>query len=121
MAQKLGARKNSGWLIVGILPDVCITPPGNIPVPYQVISDLGDAQGTVENVLINNDPAFVFDKSKAPRTKGDEAGSRGGVKSGTVGGDCWPKEHSNTVRIGKKYAVREGDKFNMNGRFSGGD
>ncbi|SFN24333.1 protein of unknown function [Izhakiella capsodis] len=119
MAKKLGARKDSKWLIVGILPDVCLTPPLNIPVPYQVISDLGDAQGVIDNVQLNGNPAFVFDKSKAPKTRGDEAGSSGGVKSGTSGGDCWPKEHSNTVRIGKKYVIREGDKFHMNGRFNG--
>lgn len=119
MAKKLGARKDSRWLIVGILPDVCLTPPSNIPVPYQVISDLGDAQGTVDNVRINGNPAFVFDKSKAPKTRGDEAGSLGGIKSGTVSADCWPKEHSNTVRIGKRYVVREGDIFHINGIFSG--
>lgn len=120
MAKKLGARKDDKWRIVGIFPDVCLTPPNNIPVPYQVTSDLGDAQGVIDNVKLNGDPAFVFDKSKAPKTKGDEAGTVGGVKSGTVGGDCWPKDHSNTVRIGKKYTIREGDIFHMNGKFDDG-
>ncbi|WON76728.1 DUF4150 domain-containing protein [Serratia sp. UGAL515B_01] len=118
MAKKLGARKDSNWLIIGKLPDVCLTPPGNIPVPYQVVSDLGDAQDTINDVRLNGDPAFVFNKSKAPKTKGDEAGTQGGIKSGTVGGDCWPKERSNTVRIGKKYVIRDGDEFYMNGKFN---
>lgn len=119
MAKKTGARKDAKWIVVSLLPDVCITPPGNIPVPYQIISDLGDAQCTVDNVRMNGKPAFVFDQSKAPVVRGDEAGGQGGIKSGTVGAECWPKEHSNSVRIGKKYVVREGDKFYMNGKFSG--
>lgn len=117
MAKKLGARKDSRWLIIGLFPDVCITPPANIPVPYPVVSDLGDAQGIVENVKINGNPAFVFNKSKAPKTRGAEAGTLGGIKSGTVSGNSWPKEHSSTVRIDNKYVIREGDKFHMNGKF----
>ncbi|OBU06035.1 DUF4150 domain-containing protein [Morganella psychrotolerans] len=120
MAKKLGARKDSKWIIVSTSPDVCKTPPLNIPVPYQVTSDLGDAQGTIDTVRLNNNPAFVFDKSKAPKTRGDEAGTGGGIKSGTVGADCWPKEKSDTVSINKKKTIREGDKFHMNGSFNGG-
>ncbi|WP_312239697.1 DUF4150 domain-containing protein [Pantoea sp.] len=119
MAKKYGARKDAKWLVVGMLPDVCITPPLNIPVPYLVISNLGEAQGIIDNVRMNSNPAFVFDKSKAPKATGDEAGSQGGIDSGTVGAECWPKEHSNTVRIGQKYVVREGDRFHMNGKFNG--
>jgi len=107
-------------MIISITPDVCKTPPLGIPVPYQVVADLGDAQGTVEQVRLNGKAAFVFDKSRAPKTRGDEAGSQGGVKSGTVGADCWPKEHSKTVRIEKKFVVRDGDRFYMNGSFNGG-
>ena len=91
MAKKLGARNDARWLVISVFPDVCITPPLNIPVPYPVVSDLGDAQGTVDTVRLNGNPAFVFDASHAPKTRGGEAGSQGGVSSGTVARDCWPK------------------------------
>ncbi|QBY29288.1 DUF4150 domain-containing protein [Citrobacter rodentium] len=57
----------------------------------------------------------VLNQSFVPTTKGDAAGQAKGVKSGTVGGKCYPQEHSKTVRAGKKQILRHGDDFWMNG------
>lgn len=114
---KLIASKRTQWLVVSDLPDVCKTPMGSStpPVPYPVTAELTDAIQEVKNVKSNGYPLVVFDQSQLVTTYGDEAGVAKGVKSGTVSGKCFPLEHSNDVRAGKKYIVREGDKFGMNG------
>jgi len=117
MAANYGARKESGWIIYSLPPDVCKTPMGSsmVPVPYPVTSLLADAFGTVDSVRLNGKPAVVFDKSKTPSTKGDMAGKGTGIKSGTVELQCEPIEKSASVRAGKKWVVRHDDAFWMNG------
>ncbi|MGL4860958.1 MAG: PAAR-like domain-containing protein, partial [Enterobacteriaceae bacterium] len=44
-----------------------------------------------------------------------EPGSAKGIKSNTVGGYCYPIEHSRSVRAGGKPILRHGDTFWMNG------
>jgi hypothetical protein len=51
-----------------------------------------------------------------PTTVGDAAGAAKGVKSGTVQGKCYPKDHSGTVRAEGKLVVRHDDLFWMNGK-----
>lgn len=118
MADNVAARKQSGWVIVAIAPDVCKTPMGNStpPVPYQVIAELETAEGVANSVRINGHPAVVWDISHTPKTIGDAPGKATGVKSGTVGGICWSDAHSNSVSAEKKRLVRHGDEFWMNGQ-----
>jgi len=47
---------------------------------------------------------------------GDEAGTGGGVKSGTVGNQCEPLEHSSAVRSEGKFMVRHNDLWWMNNK-----
>ncbi len=117
MADNYGARKASGWVVYSMPPDVCKTPMGSalVPVPYPITSMLSDALGVVESVKLNGHPAVVFDQSKTPSSKGDAPGSGTGVKSNTVGLQCEPIDKSSSVRAGKKWVVRHGDKFWMNG------
>ena len=117
MAANYGARKAAGWTVYSLPPDVCKTPMGSamVPVPYPVTSSLADAFGIVESVKLNGNPAVVFDKSKTPKTRGDMAGKGTGIKSGTVEMQCEPLDKSSSVRAGKKWVVRHGDKFWMNG------
>lgn len=111
------ARKESGWMVIGSLPDVCKTPMGNStpPVPYPVTAKLVDSVETVPNVNANGHPVVVFSQTEVPQTIGDGAGTAKGIKSGTVGGKCWPLTHSGTVRAGKHFVVRHDDEFGMNG------
>jgi hypothetical protein len=117
MAINLGARKESGWVVYSVPPDVCKTPVGSsmVPVPYPITSQLSAATGVVKSVRLNGNPAVVFDQSKTPSSAGDTPGSGTGIKSGTVGKKCEPLDKSSTVRAGKKWMVRHGDKFWMNG------
>ncbi|MEZ4298797.1 MAG: DUF4150 domain-containing protein [Polyangiaceae bacterium] len=118
MAENFTARKQTGWQVVSLTPDVCKTPMGSStpPVPYPVTAELSEASDVVENVLANGYPVVVYDKSFVPMTRGDAAGSAKGVKSGTVEGKCTPDERSKTVRAGSKLIIRHDDKFWMNGK-----
>ncbi len=118
MAENYIARKDGQWKVISLLPDVCKTPmgPSTPPVPYPVIAELSEAVKVVPSVRVNGQPVVVLNQSLIPRTKGDEAGKAKGIKSGTVEGKCYPQEHSNTVRAGKKQILRHGDKFWMNGK-----
>lgn len=112
------ARKQSGWIVIGDYPDVCKTPMGSStpPVPYPVTAKLTDAIMEVPHVKANGHPLVVFDQSKLTTTLGDQAGIAKGVKSGTVGAQCWPLEYSKTVNAGGHPVVRHGDTFAMNGQ-----
>lgn len=118
MAKDSLARKNGYWMIVGITPDVCKTPIGSaiIPIPYPVISYLSTSQKISSNVRANDDNIVILNKSFAATTIGDQPGVCGGVKSGTVGGKCHLEQHSESVRVNKRYIVRHGDKAWMNGK-----
>ncbi|WP_255987373.1 DUF4150 domain-containing protein [Chitinolyticbacter albus] len=116
MANNITARKNGSWKVVGMVPDVCKTPMGNStpPIPYPVIANLGDAAQVIPSVKANSDPVVVYDKSKVPKTIGDAAGSAKGIKSGTVGANCYPKDHSSTVRAKGRFIIRHDDEWEMN-------
>ncbi|NDV73508.1 DUF4150 domain-containing protein [Burkholderia cenocepacia] len=117
MAENYVARQQSGWRVVSIVPDVCKTPMGGAtpPVPYPVTADLSEAVQVAKSVRSNGHPLVVFDMSKVPTTKGDEAGKAMGVKSSTDAGNCYPKTHSSTVRAEGKRVIRHDDLFWMNG------
>ncbi|CDG89874.1 DUF4150 domain-containing protein [Xenorhabdus bovienii] len=117
MADNYIARTAGEWLIIGILPDMCKTPigPSTPPIPYPVIAKLAGSDVPVKSVRANGKSVVVFAQSFVPQTIGDQPGVANGVKSGTVGGKCHPKEHTHTVRAGNKLVLRHGDKFWMNG------
>jgi hypothetical protein len=117
MSAEVAARKQTGWRVVSVPPDVCNTPMGSsiVAVPYPVIAKLEDCVSEASSVRANGHPVVVFSKTQVPMTIGDSAGSATGVKSGTVEGKCWPLKHSGTVRAEKHYIVRHNDLFGMNG------
>lgn len=118
MADNYLARRQGEWLVISLTPDVCKTPVGSStpPIPYPVIAKLETSASVVSSVRANGHPAVVFNQSFIPATLGDALGVANGIKSGTVGGKCYPKEHSGSVCAGKKRILRHGDKFWMNGR-----
>jgi hypothetical protein len=84
MADNVGARKQGGWTVYSLAPDVCKTPMGSamVPVPYPISSELSAAFGTADSVRLNGHAAVVFKRSRTPSSKGDAPGSGTGVKSG---------------------------------------
>jgi hypothetical protein len=68
-------------------PDVCFVPsaPTPIPTPLPNVAQCCDAEGTVDTVLVQN-KEVVVESSSIPMSSGDEAGTSGGVVSGTFMG-----------------------------------
>lgn len=114
---KIGARKNGSFKAVSTAPSINKTPVGNStpPLPYPVTEDLGSSVDVVSNVRFNGDPAYVLNQSTQPSCKGDAAGSCGGVRSGTVGGEVKPIKGSSNMRIAGKPVIRQGDPCTLNG------
>jgi hypothetical protein len=87
-------------------PDVCLTPapPSSpIPIPYPNIAQLGQATGISdesEKELLVGGMHVLLLESEVANSSGDEAGSSGGVKSGTIMGKCVVKQASNSVLYG---------------------
>jgi hypothetical protein len=121
MARNVAARKQSGWKVVYTLPDVCLTPMGSaqVPTPYPVFAELKDSTREAKSVKANGHPVVIYDETWVPKTKGDAAGARKGIQSGTVEANCWPKTHSGTVSAEKHWMVRHDDEFWMNGQYDG--
>lgn len=114
---KIGARKHGSFMAISTAPSINYTPigPAMVPIPYPTVQDLTNSVGTASSVKLNGCPAYVLDSSKQLGCKGDQPGTGGGVKSGTVSGEVKPVVGSHTVRIEGKSVVRCGDACTMNG------
>jgi hypothetical protein len=99
------ASTKKGGMCLGV-PDVCQTPTsgGPVPVPYPNTAQLNGADGAVDKVLIENKETIVED-SKVPSSSGDEAGTQGGVVSGTNRDEAQFKQYSSKVYFKGKKAV----------------
>lgn len=115
-ASKIGARRDGVFKAISSAPSFNWTPlsPTMVAIPYPTTSDLTGSLGLANSVKFNGQPAYTMG-SYQPSGKGDEAGSGGGVRSGTVGGMVKPTSASSTVRADGKRIVREGDTNTMNG------
>lgn len=111
-----GARKNSVFKAVSLVPDVCNTPmgPNMVPVPYPIIGDLSDSLEVATSVRFNGDPVFLLSDSVVATVTGNEAGTGGGMTSGVNKGKVRAIQGSTSVRVEKKYVVRHGDECEMN-------
>lgn len=115
---KEGAPKTHEAKVICLCPDVCLTPvgPSLQPVPYPIIGYFDEAINSHANVKFKGVPTFTI-QSAIRGVKGDEAGTGGGVTSGShasIGYIC-AQSFSTTVRIGKNNVVRDADMMAMNG------
>ena len=108
-----GSRDDADGIYVSKYPDVCRSP--TVPVPYTIVAFEADDANTVPSVRMTGKRSHNMG-SLVTKCTGDEPGTGLGVKSGTVGSVCHPKEHSATVRIAGKPAVRDGDEVWMNNK-----
>lgn len=97
-------------------PDVCNTPAGTttVPVPYPNVAQLSDARPTASSVMAGGKDVVVAD-SEIATSSGGEAGSAGGVSSGTVAGKCTFTSSSSSVLAEGKGVVRQLDSTSQNG------
>ncbi|MFO0756961.1 MAG: DUF4150 domain-containing protein [Byssovorax sp.] len=102
-------------------PDVCLVPaaPSPVPTPLPNVAQCCDAKDTVDTVLVQNQEVIV-ETSSIPMSSGDEAGSGGGVVSGTFMGCVKFKTASAKVYAKGKRVVlfgamtaHNGDNANM--------
>ena len=101
-----GSRDTGEEIVVSIHPDVCLTPVGNamVPVPYTLRARQEDDANTEPTVRMTGLRTHNMG-SLITTCHGDEAGTGGGVKSGTHNGICEPMEHSANVRIKGRNAI----------------
>ena len=97
---KVGARKDGIFKAISTAPSFNLTPvgPTMVPLPYTTTIDLSNSTSVASNVRFNGRPVYTLGSSQ-PNCKGDEHGSGGGVKSGTVNGEVKPTSASTTVRV----------------------
>jgi hypothetical protein len=103
--------------VVSLLPDVCLTPRGNmlVPVPYNIHDLVGHDTNFANSVNFTGERAMVF-RSKTEHVHGNEQGTGGGIKSGTTPGQCEPIDHASQLRAEGSWVIRHQDKFWMNNR-----
>ena len=103
--------------VCSIVPDVCLTPCGNtmVAIPYNIYDLHGHDQKYTPTVRYRGFAAMVL-RSNTTHVHGDEAGTGGGIVSGTHGGICEPIGHEPTVRCEGSPAIRDGDLCWMNNR-----
>jgi hypothetical protein len=116
MSAPIGARQDGCFKAVSMAPSFNLTPvgPAMQPLPYPTVSDLSNSIGVAGSVRFNGKPVYTMASSQ-PDCKGDEQGSGGGVRSGTVNGEVKPTSASGTVKVEGKRVVRDGDTCTMNG------
>ncbi|MCG5509580.1 PAAR-like domain-containing protein [Ectothiorhodospira lacustris] len=97
--------------------DVCRTRIGKKckPIPYMNVAESMDAVGTADSIRINGHPACHLD-SRFSRSRGDEAGNCGGLRSGTRQGHAEFLTASGNVFFEGRPAVRQFDQMVSNCR-----
>ena len=115
MATPQAARKIDKAVVVSMAPDVCKTPVGGPPIPYNIIAKLDPSLEVSPNVRFTKCPAFTF-SSYATTVLGDEPGIGLGVSSFTVGDKAEPITKSSSVRVNGNWVVRHDDLFHMNNK-----
>ena len=97
-------------------PDVCNTPApsGTIPIPYPNLSNPSNASSAVSNIVIDGAKSLNL-LSKVSSSMGDEAGTIGGVVSGSFGGPTRFLLGSFSVFLNGVPAVRMGSQTAHNG------
>lgn len=115
MGHSAARHSGSGAQIMCMAPDVCLTPVGNsiVPIPYMITSQLSWAKRTVPSVELTGLEAFTM-HSRTDKVVGDEAGTKGGVKSGVNGGWCKPISKKFTVFVGGYELIQNDNLYEMN-------
>jgi hypothetical protein len=115
MAIEKATAKDGQYVLVSILPDVCITPDRKgIPVPYPITHRMDQSQQCSPNVFFEGKSAYLHEESYVDNVTGDEAGGGLGVVSGTHMEISRSIDHSPSVYVNGCKIVRTGDLVWMN-------
>lgn len=118
MADEKFTAKDSQYVLVCMAPDVCWTPIGKkvLPIPYAIAHSMDRAEQCSKNVFVEGKPAYLHANSYVDNVRGDEPGTKGGVVTGVNMKVSHSLQHSPSVFVNGKHAVRTGDKVYMNTR-----
>ncbi len=119
----LAHKGDGGGISVATVPDVCKTPPTPVPVPYPNISKATDLAKGTTTVKVDGGNMAANKGSEFSKSSGDEAGTVGGVKSGTnMAESTWLSfsmdvflEGKNACRLTDKKLMNHGNTVNMGG------
>ena len=108
------SHKRSGG-VSSVFPDVCKTPSpgGPVPAPYPNVGRSADVDRGSKKVKVQG-VSTMLKGSVYRKSTGDEAGSAGGVVSGTTRGECEFALYSFDVRIEGRAVCRAGDLMTHN-------
>jgi hypothetical protein len=107
-------RNNGEARIVCLSPSVNLTPVGSemVPVPYMIYDTCDHPENYSQKTFFTSQAVLRF-CSTTSHVHGDEAGTGGGVVSGTVGKECEPIDCAPKVRVEGSPVVCHLDKFKM--------
>lgn len=103
------AHKGSGGTSV-VFPDVCLTQVGKpvVPIPYPNVGKSSDTAKGPKSVTLDGQMPMVKGAIYTTST-GDEAGTKKGVVSGKIKGECEFMMYSFDVKFEGRNACRLGD------------
>ncbi len=110
-------HKNSGGVAKATLPNVCLTPSPNGPVPinYPNTAYSKDLAKGTTTITAGGEHMCAVKGSQFSKSCGDEAGSLGGILSGTHQAEATWLTYSPNVFFEGRNACRFTDKMLMNG------
>ena len=116
MANEAATAKDERFMLISLLPDVCITPrkKKGKPVPYVISHKMDQSQQCSPNVFFRGKPAYLHNESFVANVKGDERGGGKGVVSGTHMEISHNIGKSSSVYVNGKPIVRTADQMWMN-------
>jgi len=115
MADEAATAKDGQFVLIYILPDVCLTPDEDgIPVPYPITHTMDQSEQCSPNVFFAGCPAFMHNESYVDNVRGDAPGAGLGITSRTHLKISHSIDHSPTVFINGRPMVRTGDLVWMN-------
>jgi len=123
MANEAATAKDSDFLLISMVPDVCFTPkkpPHGVPVPYPIMHKMDKSKQCSPNVFFRGKPAYLHEESYVDKVTGDEPGMGKGVVSGTNTNISRSQQHSKSVFVNGRALVRTGDMVWMNRAGPGG-
>lgn len=110
---KEGSRETGEGIIISVPMDWCRSPVA--VVPYRIWAYQRDVANVATTVRQTDNFSHVRE-SIVLRCYGDEAGTGGGIISGTHNAECTPKTWSTNVRFEDRNTVRHTDEWWMNHR-----
>lgn len=116
MADEQITAKHSDFMLISLVPDVCLTPIGNsvVPIPYPISHDMSSSAQCSDDVFLDGEPAFLHRLSYVDSVQGDAPGTKGGVISGVYAKVTHSLQYSGSVFINGHAIVRTGDLVHMN-------